>query len=135
MLRLRGVAELPSLLPEIRTEIEDIGAELLDVLDGLRELARGVHPAVLSDGGLRPALHALARRSAVPVVVDVRVHRRLPEPIEVASYHVVAEALANVAKHGRASSVEVSTENSGDALLVEGGTTVSGAPTRRGVRG
>lgn len=119
VLRLRGVAEIPSLLPEIRAEVEDIAAELLGVLYGLRELARGVHPAILSAGGLYPALRALARRSTVPAVVDVRVHRRLPEPIEVAAYHVAAEALANTAEHGRASGVEVNAEDSGDALLVE----------------
>ena len=119
VLRLHGLAEMPSLLPEIRTEVEDIAAELLGVLDALRELAHGVHPAILSDGGLRPALHALGRRSTLPVVMDVRVHHRLPEPIEVAVHHVVAEALANAAQHGRASGAEVDTEISGDALLVE----------------
>ncbi|GAA3278073.1 hypothetical protein GCM10020218_027710 [Dactylosporangium vinaceum] len=62
------------------------------------ELSRGVHPAILTDGGLRPALRALARRSAVPVDVDVRVEGRLPESLEVAAYYVVAEALTNVAK-------------------------------------
>jgi signal transduction histidine kinase len=119
VLRLRGVAEIPSLLPEIRTEVEDIAAELLGVFYDVRELARGVHPAILSAGGLYPALRALARRSAVPVVVDVRVDRRLPEPIEVVAYHVAAEALANTAEHGRASGAEVYAEDTGDALLVE----------------
>ena len=116
-LRLRSVAEMPSLLPEIRTEIEDIAAELVGVLDDLRELGRGIHPAILSTGGLRPALRALARRSTVPVVMDVRVHRRLPEPIEVGAYHIVSEVLAHAAGH--ASSVEVVAVATGSTLLVE----------------
>jgi signal transduction histidine kinase len=83
VLRLRSVVEMPSLPGGIRTEIEDISAELSGVLDDLRELSRAIHPAILSEGGLRPALRALARRSTVPVVMDLRVHRRLPEPVEV----------------------------------------------------
>jgi signal transduction histidine kinase len=118
-LRLRSVVETPSLLPEIRAEIEDIAAELTDVLDDLRELSRGIHPEILSKGGLRPALRALARRSTVPVVMDVRVHRRLPEPVEVGAYYVVSEVLANVAKHSRASAVEVDAATSDGTLHVE----------------
>jgi signal transduction histidine kinase len=118
VLRLRSVVEMPVLLPEIRTEVEDIAAELTGVLDDLRELSRGIHPAILSKGGLRPALRALARRSTVPVVMDVRVHRRLPEPVEVGAYYVVSEVLANATKHGRASTVEVDAETSDSTLHV-----------------
>ncbi|MGW0086258.1 sensor histidine kinase [Streptomyces sp. NPDC003393] len=81
---------------------------LLAVLEELRELSRGIHPAVLSEGGLPPALKALARRSPVPVEVDVDVPRRLPEPIEVAAYYVASEALANTAKHAFASFAHIS---------------------------
>ena len=67
----------------------------------------GIHPAILSEGGLTPALKALARRSAVPVELDLRTGRRLPGPVEVAAYYAVSEALANAAKHARASVVHV----------------------------
>jgi signal transduction histidine kinase len=118
ILRLHVVAEASSEGGEIRTEIEDIAAELEGVIDDLRELSRGIHPAILSKGGLRPALRALARRSAVPVVIDVRVHNRLPESVEVGAYCVVSEILANAAKHARASVVEVDAEALGDTLRV-----------------
>ncbi|GAA5130255.1 histidine kinase [Pseudonocardia adelaidensis] len=117
-LRLRSLAERPALLPGIRAEIEDIAAELSDGLDDLRELSRGIHPEILSKGGLRLALRALARRSTVPVVMDLRIHSRLPEPVEVGAYYVVSEVLANAMKHGRASTVEVEAETSDGALHV-----------------
>jgi signal transduction histidine kinase len=77
------------------------------VFDELREISRGIHPAILSEGGLGPALRALARRSAVPVELDVHPERRLPEHLEVAAYYVVSEALTNAAKHAQASVVNV----------------------------
>jgi signal transduction histidine kinase len=88
------------------------------VLDELREMARGIHPTVLAEGGLRPAMKALARRSAVPVDLDVRLQGRLPEPVEVATYYVVAEALTNVAKHAGASAVQVAVERDDGVLHV-----------------
>ncbi len=69
------------------------------MLEELQQISRGIHPAILSKGGLEPALRALARRSALPVNLDLRTGRRLPEPVEVAAYYVVSEALANAAKH------------------------------------
>jgi len=80
------------------------------VLDELRDIAQGIHPAILAEGGLAPALKTLARRSAVPVEIDVRDELRLPEAIEVAAYYVVAEALANAAKYAHASVVHVEVE-------------------------
>ena len=80
---------------------------LNDVVEELREISRGLHPAVLEKGGLGPALRALARRAGVRVELNVRVRGRLPQRIEVAVYYVVSEALANAAKHARASVVEV----------------------------
>jgi signal transduction histidine kinase len=86
------------------------------VLEELREIARGLHPAILADGGLRPALKALARRSAVPVRLDVQVAGRLPEQAEIAAYYVVAEALTNIAKHAQATVADVQVA-AGDGIL------------------
>ena len=80
---------------------------LTDVVEELREISRGLHPAILEKGGLGPALRALARRAGVPVEFSVRVPGRLPERVEVAAYYVVSEALTNAAKHARASVVRV----------------------------
>jgi len=88
-------AELAGLLDRAQEELQRSLAEL-------RELARGIHPAVLTDRGLEPALHALVARAAVPVSVEVPGTRRLPEPVEAAAYFVVSEALVNVAKYARA---------------------------------
>jgi PAS domain S-box-containing protein len=91
----------------LEQELARVAVGLTEVLEELRELSRGIHPAILSLGGLGPALKALARRSPVPVQLDVQVRTRLPEQAEVAAYFVVSEALANVAKHAQASMVEV----------------------------
>jgi len=88
------------------------------VLDDLREISRGIHPAILSKAGLRPALRALGRRSTIPVEMQLRVDGRLPEPVEVGAYYVVSEMLTNAAKHARASVVEVDAEASGGTLRV-----------------
>ena len=92
-------------------ELEDVvsrAAEgLASVIDELREISRGIHPAILSERGLEPALRALCRRSAVPVELDLDAERRLPEPVESAAYYVVSEALTNAAKHAHASVVNV----------------------------
>lgn len=100
-----ALASVPATQPELRAALSRIGDELMAALDDLREISRGIHPAVLSRGGLRPALKALARRSSVPVELDVRVDGRLPEQVEVAAYYVAAEALTNAAKHAQPSAV------------------------------
>jgi signal transduction histidine kinase len=87
--------------------MDAVAEGLTGVLDDLREIARGLHPAALAEGGLRPALKTLARRSAVPVRLNVGVEGRLPELVELAAYYVVAEALTNAAKHAGASVVDV----------------------------
>jgi PAS domain S-box-containing protein len=92
---------------ELVAQLAKVGEGLREVFDDLRELARGIHPAVLSEGGLAPALRALARRSAVPVELDLTVDERLADHIEVGAYYVVSEALTNAAKHSQASAVEV----------------------------
>jgi PAS domain S-box-containing protein len=92
--------------------------ELALALDELRELARGIHPAILTDRGLAAALEALATRSPVPVEIEAGVDG-LPEAIEAAAYYVVAEALANVVKYARASAVTVRIVHGEDSLAVE----------------
>jgi signal transduction histidine kinase len=104
--------------PGLRQELARLARGTAEILEELREMSRGIHPAILSLGGLGPALKALARRSPVPVQLDVRVQARLPERAEVAAYFVVSEALANVAKHARASVVQVQVEVRDGALAV-----------------
>jgi signal transduction histidine kinase len=94
--------------PDARSDLEVVRRELDGVLEDLRELSRGLHPAILSESGLGPSLRALARRSPIPAEVDVDVPARPAPAIEVAVYYVVSEALANVAKHARASAVGIS---------------------------
>ena len=119
-LRLRSAAAAAPIPGpgEIRTEITDVAAGLMGVIDELREISRGIHPAILSTAGLRPALRALGRRSPIPVDMNVRIDGRLPGPVEVGAYYVVSEMLTNAAKHARASMVEVDAEASGGTLRV-----------------
>jgi signal transduction histidine kinase len=108
MLELRAVqAAVPAQSGELERELSRIAERLAGVFDQVREISHGIHPAILSQRGLPPALKALARRSAVPVELDLRTGRRLPEQVEVAAYYAVSEALANAAKHARASAVHV----------------------------
>ncbi|HEX3459370.1 MAG TPA: GAF domain-containing sensor histidine kinase [Acidimicrobiales bacterium] len=92
---------------QLQVHLERTHQGLAGVLDALRETARGIHPVILSKAGLGPAFKALARRSALPVELDLRAERRLPEPVEVAAYYVVSEALTNATKHAQASVVTV----------------------------
>jgi signal transduction histidine kinase len=101
-------ADVPPNQGDPRAELARIARELGDAVADLQELSRGIHPAILSGGGLGPALRTLARRSAVPVELDVTTDARFPEPVEVAAYYVASEALANATKHAQASRVEVS---------------------------
>ena len=101
--------------------------------DELRELARGIHPAVLSKGGLALALTTVARRSPIPVALDVRTDARLPEPTEVTAYFVISEALTNAAKYSSASTVQVTVERiNGDVRLSISDDGVGGADPARG---
>ena len=106
-MKLRALEALTPDAEALGRDVEEIAAGLEDVLDDLRETARGLHPVILSRGGLEPALKALGRRSPVPVELDVRTRARHTEPVEVAAYYVVAEALTNAAKHAHASFVSV----------------------------
>jgi GAF domain-containing protein len=109
-------AELPHDLEKVRAELSYIGQGLTDVLNELREISRGIHPAILSEGGLAPALKTLTRRSPIPVALDIRVEGRLPERVEVAAYYCVSEMLTNTAKHAQASAVYVDVAR-GDGVL------------------
>jgi signal transduction histidine kinase len=116
-LQLRGAqATMPPQLGELEDKLSRILEGLTSALDELREISHGIHPAILSKGGLEPALRTLARRAAVRVDLDVRADRRLPQPIEVAAYYVVSEALTNAAKHAHASVVNVQLDTC-DAML------------------
>jgi PAS domain S-box-containing protein len=93
---------------DLRAVLSGIASGLTEAVEELRELSRGIHPAILTEGGLGPALHALARRSTIPIEVDIPRVARFPQPIEVAAYFVASEALANAIKHAQASSILVS---------------------------
>jgi signal transduction histidine kinase len=99
---------LPAGQGAIKEQLADIVQGLGDVSEELRAISRGIHPAILSKGGIGPALRSLACRSAVPVELDVDVEGRLPDRVEVAAYYVVAEALTNTARHAHAAGVKVS---------------------------
>jgi signal transduction histidine kinase len=113
-LKLRSAeASVPPDLGSVRKQLAEIVNGLTGVSTDLQEISRGLHPAILSRGGLGPALKTLARRSSVPVELRVAVDQRLPDPVEVAAYYVVAESLTNAAKHAQASEVEVIAETEG----------------------
>jgi signal transduction histidine kinase len=103
-------AAVPTQDWELKQELARVVEGLMDVLENLREISRGIHPAILSERGLGPAIRALARRSPVPVEFDIRLEDRFSEPVEIGAYYIVSEALANVAKHARAELVRVSVE-------------------------
>jgi signal transduction histidine kinase len=103
-------SKVPSELNGLRAEISRTADALTSAVEDLQEMSRGIHPAILARGGLAPALKALARRSRVPVELDVRGERDLPQAVEVAAYYVVSEALTNVTKHAQASIVRVELE-------------------------
>ena len=94
-------------------------AELKASLAELRELARGIHPAVLSERGLEPALHAIASRVPVPVTLETDGEQRLPAPVEIAAYFVVSEALANVAKYSQATAATVAIRRASGRVTVD----------------
>jgi signal transduction histidine kinase len=131
-LRAAEVA-VPRDLESLRRQISEIVDGLVGVSKDLQDISRGIHPAILSRGGLAPALKTLARRSAVPVELHLGVDRRLPDSAEVAAYYVVAESLTNAAKHAGASEVTVKVDADGDDLRLsihDDG--AGGADSRRG---
>jgi signal transduction histidine kinase len=113
-LELRAAeAMVPPGSDELRARLSSAAERLAEAVEDLQEISRGIHPAILSKGGLGPAFKALARRSAVPVELDLRIDGRLPEPVEVAAYYVASEALANAAKHANPSLIRVEADASG----------------------
>jgi signal transduction histidine kinase len=104
--------------PETRARLARAKAEVAASLAELRDVARGIYPAVLTNHGLAVALESLAGAAAVPVQLDVDLPGRLPEPVEVAAYYVVSESLTNAGKHARATSVNVQVRRAGGAVLV-----------------
>jgi signal transduction histidine kinase len=113
--------------------LEGAKAELAVALEELRELARGIHPAVLTERGLGPALASLADRTPLPVALEHPGDERLPRPVEAAAYFVVSEALANVAKYARASHVTVRVaQDDGRAVVEVADDGVGGADPERG---
>ena len=119
--------------PDVGPVLARASEELSLTLQELRELARGIHPAVLTEHGLGPALEALAARAPVPVKLVAAPGDRLPEPVEATAYYVVAEALTNVAKYADATAATVSVTRANGRLLVEvGDDGVGGADVERG---
>ncbi len=118
---------------DVQDQLSRVAIGLADAVEDLQEISRGIHPAILSRGGLGPALQALAQRSAIPVDLDITTDVRLAEPIEVAAYFVASEALANAAKHSQASRIDVSLEQrEGSLVLSVGDEGVGGADPGRG---
>jgi PAS domain S-box-containing protein len=117
-LEVQGAAAItPPELEDLQERLSRIGDGLITVLDELREISRGIHPAALAETGLAPALKALARRSAIPVELNVQCGR-LPERVEVAAYYLVSEALTNAVKHSEASVVHVDVAGEGGVVLL-----------------
>jgi signal transduction histidine kinase len=106
-LQLRAIQTTQPKAGELMQQLDGVTAELGVALEELREIARGIHPAVLAQGGLGPALKALARRCAVPVSIRVQLADRPPGPVEIAAYYMVSEALTNTVKHAHAIAADV----------------------------
>jgi signal transduction histidine kinase len=113
--------EAPTEDHEFRMQVGHFTEQARDALKELRDLSRGIHPAILTEGGLGQALRAMTRRSPIPVSLDVRVRERLPDQVEISAYYIVAEALTNATKHSGASLITVSAdvEESDGALRLE----------------
>jgi PAS domain S-box-containing protein len=109
-------ASIPAAQQEAQSGLERIRHELEAVLQDVRELSHGLHPALLSQAGLGPSLRALARRSPIPVKLDVSIRERPSEPTETAVYYAISEVLANAAKHARASEISVVLKTSGSEI-------------------
>lgn len=118
-LRVRMAEEsIPHGHEDLQCELARIAEGLREALENVREISRGLHPAILSQCGLGPAVKALACRSPVPVRLHAEINGRLPDPVETGAYYIVSEALANAAKHANASVVDISIEHRGQFLTL-----------------
>lgn len=129
----KAEASVPPPQKDLKEQLSHIVSGLTGVSEDLQQFSRGIHPAILSKGGLGPAIRTLARRSAVPVTLDIAVDRPLSESAEVAAYYVVSETLTNAAKHAHASEVHVSArveEDTLDLMIQDDGG--GGADSRKG---
>jgi signal transduction histidine kinase len=115
--RARAMTREPA--DELPGSAAELVEGLKEVSDELREVSRGIHPTILTEAGLGPALRALARRSNVPIDVDVTLGERLPAPVEAAAYYVASEALTNVAKHAHANVVELNAARENGVLTLQ----------------
>ena len=126
-------ANLPPEREDLREELSDVAMGLAAAVEDLQEISRGIHPGILTKGGLGPALQTLAHRSPISVDLDISSGGRLPEPIEVAAYFVASEALANAAKHSKATRIDVSlARRDGSLCLSIRDNGVGGADTAHG---
>ena len=126
-------ANLPPEQDDLRYQLSDVAAGLKAAVEDLQEISRGIHPVILSKGGLGPAFRVLARRSAIPVDLALATDARFGEPIEVAAYYVASEALANAAKHSQASRIDISLDQrDGRLALSIGDNGVGGVDASRG---
>ncbi|HMJ97624.1 MAG TPA: histidine kinase, partial [Thermoleophilaceae bacterium] len=105
--------------PDLRARLDKARDEVAESLKELRDLARGIHPAVVSGHGLAVALESLISRSPVPASLSVELEERVSERVEVAAYYVVSESLANIGKHAQATSVTVAVVRANGELVVE----------------
>jgi signal transduction histidine kinase len=108
----------PRRVHEIQGELSLLADGLGTTLDELREISHGIHPAILSEAGLGPALEALARRSAVPVELDLNLGPRLGDHVEAAAYFIASEAITNVAKHAQATVIDMRADGCDGALTL-----------------
>jgi len=114
----RSERRLPAEQQPVKALLSETVEELNAITEEVREIAQGIHPAILTQGGLAPALRSLARGCSIPVKVRAVDESRMPEPVETAAYYVVAEALANVVKHAEASRAWVETARQDSCVLV-----------------
>jgi signal transduction histidine kinase len=117
-MRLTAMAECTAASSRMRADLQDASNHLMTVMEEVREIARGIYPAILAQAGLGPALRTLARRSSAPARVRANLGSRLPREVEVAAYYVVSEALTNAVKYSRAQLIDITAEVRGPVLKV-----------------
>jgi signal transduction histidine kinase len=124
---------LPPAVSDVRAELSHVVEGLTGTLDELREIARGIHPAILSEGGLGPALKTLARRAPIQVVLDVHVEDNLSVGVEVAAYYAISELVTNTAKHAHATIMNVAVASADEVVhIVARDDGIGGADPARG---